>query len=231
MNVFQRLTFNCALALALILLTWLAPGRSEPGPENGAGLGLETIVSRIDARRQSLESFCARMVQTKTSSLLSRPVTSKATVYFQHRGTVLMRFSQPAGLIVLLKGGSIVFYDTNTGKVRKHYLGTNFLARCFGLGKTLEEVTQLYSIKLLDRCRPGSYTLHLIPKTKAIGKRLDWLKVCFDSKTWLPIQIVTRYANGSQSRMKLKFVTVNEPLPKDVFSIALPEPEPEGGQH
>ncbi|MBW1923977.1 MAG: hypothetical protein JRJ35_10935, partial [Deltaproteobacteria bacterium] len=61
--------------------------------------------------------------------------------------------------------------------------------------------------------------LRLIPKGRRLKRRIRVIDADVDRRTWLPVLIRYDDARGGSTKIRLKIVSENQPLPEGVFEI------------
>jgi len=194
---------------------------SEPG--NGTKSGLIDVIKNIKNKEKSLMTFTARMVQTRKTSLLKEPLRSEGLIYFEHTGKILLNITSPSQFMILIKKNTMLIYHPDLPKVEKRYLGNNILKKYFGIGQSIEELHEQYSINLVNDTSSDTYHLKLMPKINAIARHVDSIEVFVSTKHWLPVKIYLKESEGDWTSIELEFISINKALPPDIFIINLPE--------
>ena len=186
---------------------------------------LSRVIENIKEKEKSLKTFTAKFVQNKTTHLLQEPLHSEGMIYFDYTGKMLLKVTSPSPLVLLLKNNLLLVYDPDSSKAKKRHLGKsdNILKKYFGIGQSVEELKKRYKIQLTSKTHSGTYQLKLIPRMKAIARHIDTIEVSVSPKNWLPEQIYFRESKGDHTSLRLEFTSINEPLPRGIFTIDVPE--------
>jgi hypothetical protein len=66
----------------------------------------------------------------------------------------------------------------------------------------------------------------MTPVDRQMARHLDSLAIEVGAETLLPEKIVITTAKGDRTTVQLQIISTNEPLPKGIFDIVLPETFP-----
>lgn len=136
---------------------------------------------------------------------------------------MLFEVTSPSSVMMLIKSGLLLIYYPDISKVKEKYLGNNFLKKYIGIGQSAEELRKQYSIQLVSKTDSGTYHLRFTPKLKEIANRIDMIEIEVRPPQWLPERICFKENDGDYTSINLKFTSVNEPLPQDIFKIKVPK--------
>jgi outer membrane lipoprotein-sorting protein len=190
-------------------------------------LKLARIIKNIKEKEKTLKTFAATFVQTKKSQLLRETLNSEGFIYFDSRGKMLIKVTLPSPLTLLLKQNMILIHFPESDSVERKIFGRmdNIIKEYLGLGESVETLKAKYDIRLSGETASGSYHLTMIPKIKTTSRYIEMIHVVVSPKNWLPEQIHLKEKQGDYTSLRLRFSSINEPLPRDIFSIELPEDE------
>ena len=188
-----------------------------------SSLALDVVLKNIKENEARLKIFTARIMQTRESSLLRKPLRSEGMIYFDHAGKILLQFTEPSRMLILVKNNTLIVYYPDLPKVMRRYMGGGFIRKYFGIGQSVAKLCNQYSIQLLDREKSGGYHLKLVPRGSTIKRHIDSIEVRISPQNWLPEEICMEEHKGDRTVFHLKFLSINEPLPPGIFAISLPE--------
>ncbi len=220
--VFKKHILLILSGLSLFLLPYsVFPSETDPQSESE----LNWVIKNIKEKEKSLKTFTAKFVQNKKTELLQEPLYSEGLIYFDCTGKMLLKVTSPSPLVFLLKNNLLLIYDPDSAKAKKRRLGKsdNILKKYFGIGQSVEELKKRYEVQLTSKTDSGRYQLKLTPKMRAIARHIDTIQVVVNPKHWLPERIHFKEVNGDQTSLRLQFTSINEPLPRSIFSINVPE--------
>ncbi len=206
------------LPVIIILLILLFPlGKLSAGDD------LMGVLEKIKAREKSLKTFTAAFSQTKKTQLLKTPLLSGGMIYFDAKGRVLFQVTSPSPVTVILRGGELITWYPDLAKAKKRYVGAGAVKKYFGIGDTVGELQKLYRIDLASTENGENYRLKLTPRAGDMAKRIEIIEVEVQRDAWLPATIHFREKGGDFTTIKLDFISINEPLPTDIFKVHIPE--------
>lgn len=157
--------------------------------------------------------------------MLQEPLHSEGLIYFDFTGKMLLEVTDPTPLKFLFRDNLMIIHDPDLSKAKKRRLGKsdNILKKYFGVGQSVEELKKRYEIQLTSKTLLGNYHLKLIPKMRAIATHIDTIEVVVNPKDWLPERIHFKEVKGDHTSLQLQFTSINEPLPRGIFTINAPE--------
>lgn len=212
-----------AVTLFLLLSLFLTPYPVSPSETLDKESELNRVLQNVKQAELKLNTFAAKMVQIRETQLLKRPLRSEGFIYFDHKGKMLLKVTRPSPLMVLFKEDRVVIYYPDISRMEERYLGRSILREYFGIGASIEELRKQYSIELVSRPAGEGYHLKLVPKKKSMGSYFDSIEVRVNPDSWLPERIHFRERDGDWISIRMEFISINEPLPQNVFKMGLPE--------
>jgi outer membrane lipoprotein-sorting protein len=221
-SLFKKYIVPISLGLGLFLHPDpVIPSEEDLQPESE----LSWVIKNIKEKEKGLKTFTAKFVQTKKTYLLQEPLHSEGVIYFDRTGRILLKVISPSPLIVLLKDKMLLVYYPDLSKSEERYLGRtdDILKKYFSIGQSIEELKKQYAIQLVSKTHPDGYRLKLIPKMKAITRYIETIEVLVSPKHWLPERIHFEEVKGDNTSLSLQFISINEPLPPDIFTIDVPK--------
>lgn len=188
---------------------------------------LARVLKNIKETEKTLRTFSATFIQVKTSPLLRETLNSEGLIYFDVRGKMLIQVTLPSPLMFLLTQNTIIVQYPGSSGVEKNVFGNvdNLLQDYLGVGESVEALKKKYDIRLNGKAPSGGYLLTMIPKIKTTLRHIESIDVVVSPKNWLPEQIHFKEKQGGEASIRLHFISINEPLPRDIFAIELPEDE------
>ncbi|MBW1723285.1 MAG: outer membrane lipoprotein carrier protein LolA [Deltaproteobacteria bacterium] len=181
------------------------------------------VLRKVKEREKSIRTFSAAFHQLKKTSLLEDPLRSEGRIFFDRSGKILLKITKPSVSTVLIKKGWITLYYPEFSKKEERYIGERFIRKHFGLECSLEEIEKHYDIEFSEERYSGPYRLLLKPRDKAFRKYVSSIELLLDPGSWLPTSITVMEKGGDVTRITLKFLSINEPLPKGVFRPDIPD--------
>ncbi|HEX7119964.1 MAG TPA: outer-membrane lipoprotein carrier protein LolA [Longimicrobiales bacterium] len=185
----------------------------------------ETVLRRASAAYEAVRSLRAEFVQTAKNPLLGSEVTSRGTLYQRRPDRFLMKFSEPAGDVIVSDGSSIWIYYPSVEEdqvirapVGAAGAGGADLQAQF-LGDPLERFTpRLEGTEPVNGRR--AYVLLLTPRV-ATGYRS--LKVWIDAEDYLVRRFEMVEDSGVRRHIELERLELNPSIPDSLFRFAPPD--------
>lgn len=213
-----------AVLIFMGLILFLNPCHVFPSETNlHTESELSWVIKNMKNKGKSLKTLTAKFAQTRNTRLLKEPLYSEGIIYFDSEGKMLFEVTSPSSVMVLIKRGLLLIYYPDISKTKEKYLGNNFLKKYLGIGQSIEGFWEQYSIQLVSKTNSGAYHLKLIPKIKAIAKRIDRIEIEVRPTQWLPERICFKEKEGDYTSIHLEFTSINKPLPAGIFKINAPE--------
>ena len=226
---------------ALAALALLAGGAAAGGVTTAAGGALasdlnvptlsvkqrlETVLARFDEAQQSITTLQADFVEHKDIALLSEPSISEGRFYFARPLQAKWEYTRPDRKVFLIQEGTLQQYFPKEKLLEKKDLSsgnTNRLFKLLGLGQTSKQLRDMYEIRLeTENPEPGTYLLTLIPKMRAIGKRVSRVQMWVGDKDFLPRAMRQETPGGDVTRLTFRNVLLNQTLGTAVFRLDVP---------
>jgi len=191
---------------------------------------LTDILEKIKTKERSLKTFTAAFSQTKETPLLRDPLRSNGMIYFDHRGRLLFQITGPSPVMILFKGGELITRYPDLGKVERRYIGSGAVRKYFGIGSTVEELTQQYHIGLIPPAGELHYRLTLVPRDEDMARRIESIEVTIRRDIWLPVSIRLGEGGDDNTAISLDFISINKPLPPGIFRVNIPQGGDDSGE-
>lgn len=183
-----------------------------------------TILTRAAGAYQNVQSMRADFVQRRENSLLGSTTVSRGTLYQRRPDRFLMKFSQPAGDVIVSDGRYFWVYYPSADKrqvlrapASQTASGGVDLQAQF-LGDPVRRFNNTFHgiEKVSGR---SAFVLTLVPKTNLGYKSL---KVWIDNKDYLARRFVITESNGTVQDITLSNLTLNPTLNNSLFRFTPP---------
>ncbi len=199
--------------------------RAEAPAKAGADLDDATeILRRTERRADAIRSLEADFVQSLRVPLLNQTQNSAGKMYQRKPDRFLMRFTQPAGDIMVADGRYFWLYYPSTDRtqvIRTSIAkggGSVDLQRQFIGNATTRFVATLNRSETVDG--HDSYALTLVPRQASPYKVL---RIWVDKADYTVRRFETTEENESVRRVELRNIRVNGALPDNLFSFTPPQ--------
>jgi outer membrane lipoprotein carrier protein len=210
----------------------VAPAASSPqaaAPQTAAGQSANLddateILRRTEARADAIRSLEADFVQSLRVPLLNQTQNSSGKMYQRKPDRFLMRFTQPAGDIMVADGRYFWLYYPSTDRtqvIRTSIAkggGSVDLQRQFIGDAAKRFVATLNRSETVDG--HDSYALTLVPRQASPYKVL---RIWVDKADYTVRRFETTEENESVRRVELRNIRVNGTLPDNLFSFTPPQ--------
>ena len=192
--------------------------------ENFATPSVPTILRNASAAYKRVTTLQANFVQQRQNPLLGSNTTSKGTISQKKPRYFLLKFSQPAGDVIVSDGTSFWVYYPSADKrqvIRAPISsagpsGADLQAQF--LGDPVRKFQSTFNgIESVGGRK--AYVLTLVPRETQGYKSL---KVWVDAKDWLARRFVVTESNGVVQDFTLSNLTVNAPINSSVFRFTPP---------
>lgn len=183
--------------------------------------GQETrqLLEKIKDKEKTIQTFTAKIRQTKKTQMLQAPLQSEGLIYYDHVGRLLFKMTEPSPIIILFKEGRIFIQYPDIGKIEETYIGNDFLKNYMGFQASIEHLYEQYSIAIYSNPEFNRYRLTMAPKETRMAKRIDMIEVIIRAIDLLPEQIQILEKDGDITSITLEFTSINQSLPLNIFDI------------
>lgn len=185
---------------------------------------LETVIRKVQEQQRKTNTLQASFRQEKELALLSKPEVSTGTFVFSKPNNVLWTYDAPKRVQMVIAAGVMTTYYPELGKAERIDV-KRFEDRIFkymGASGAIDELARYFDFTFTDSKSKPVYVLDLTPKTRAVSKRVQRIKIWIDKTTYLTSRIEYVEGDGDITRYEFTNIKVNEPVPPSKFAIALP---------
>ncbi|HEX2835899.1 MAG TPA: outer membrane lipoprotein carrier protein LolA [Thermoanaerobaculia bacterium] len=185
---------------------------------------LETVIRKVQEQQRKTNTLQASFRQEKELALLSKPEVSTGTFVFSKPNNVLWTYDAPKRVQMVIASGVMTTYYPELGKAERIDV-KRFEDRIFkymGASGAIDELARYFDFTFTDSKSKPVYVLDLTPKTRAVSKRVQRIKIWIDKTTYLTSRIEYVEGDGDITRYEFTNIKVNEPVPPSKFAIALP---------
>ncbi len=214
---FTRLTPSVLFILFLFLCLCTNIAIADKQAE---GADLDFVLENMRKAEKGMEVFTAEFKQSRHLSMMAAPLVSKGLIYFESSGNLLVNVIDPVQVTLLFKEGMLYIYDPELPEIEKKRSGTyeKVFRRLICAGQSAEELKKQYDIEFVPLAA-SSFRLQMVPRKKQIADYIDVIEVAVSSGQWLPEKIYFKEKKGDETSVELSYITVNKPLPTDIFSL------------
>ena len=214
--MFSKKMFVAALCAALALPA-AAAKVSDPG-------SLDEVIKHVQEQQRKTTTLQADFRQEKELALLSKPEVSTGTFVYSKPNNVLWTYAAPKRVTMLITNGKLTTFYPELNKAETLDV-TRFEDRIFkymGATGAIDELARYFDFTFTNKPSEPVYVLDLKPKTGAVAKRVQRIKLWIDKKSYLTTKIEYVEGDGDITRYEFTNIKVNQPVPQGRFVLNLP---------
>ena len=204
-----------SLAAAICAFGVVIPAQAET---------LAQVIKKVQETQKKTMTLQASFRQEKELALLSKPEVSTGTFTFSRPSNVLWTYDAPKRVQMVIAGGTMTTYYPELLKAERIDV-KRFEDRIFkymGATGAIDELARYFDFTFTDQKAKSLYVLDLTPKTKAVAKRVQRIKLWIDKTTYLTSKIEYVEGDGDITRYEFTKIRINEPVPASRFALSLP---------
>lgn len=185
---------------------------------------LEQVIKKVQEQQKKTISLQASFRQEKELALLSKPEVSTGTFTYSRPSNVLWTYDAPKRVQMVIAGGVMTTYYPELLKAERIDVKRfeDRIFRYMGASGAIDELARYFDFTFTDSKSKQVYVLDLTPKTKAVSKRVQRIKLWIDKTTYLTSKIEYVEGDGDITRYEFTNVRINEPVPASRFALTLP---------
>jgi outer membrane lipoprotein-sorting protein len=202
---------------AVLALPLAAAKVADPG-------SLDEVIKKVQEQQRKTTTLQADFRQEKELALLSKPEVSSGTFVYSKPNNVLWSYDAPKRVQMLIANGTLTTYYPDLNKVEKLDV-QRFQDRIFkymGATGAIDELARYFDFTFTNKPSEPVYVLDLKPKTGAVSKRVQRIKLWINKKTYLTTKIEYVEGDGDITRYEFTNIKVNQPVPQGRFVLNLP---------
>jgi outer membrane lipoprotein-sorting protein len=206
-----------ALVCAAMALPLAAAKVADPG-------SLDEVIKKVQEQQRRTNTLQADFRQEKELALLAKPEVSTGTFVYSKPNNVLWSYDAPKRVQMLIANGTLTTFYPDLNKVEKLDV-KRFEDRIFkymGASGAIDELARYFDFTFTNKPADPVYVLDLKPKTGAVAKRVQRIKLWIDKKTYLTSKIEYVEGDGDITRYAFTNIRVNQPIPQGRFVLNLP---------
>jgi outer membrane lipoprotein-sorting protein len=205
--------------IALSIAVILAGLQEAPDP------AAEAALRRLSDRFRDARTLSARVVQTRKTALLDRPLSSSGTLFYRRDpARLVFRMTEPRATEIHLDRASYQVYRPDEKRLeRTDFADDETAPRLFmAFQPRSEEIGKAFSVRRGEGAR-GEIEVLLEPSDPKVKRHLSKLVLAMAEEDATLKRIATTDAEGDEVRIELSEVRVNPELPADTFDLSVPE--------
>lgn len=185
---------------------------------------VEAVIKKVQEHQNKVQTLQADFRQEKEMALLAKAEVSNGTFTFSRPNNVFWNYNAPRRVQMVIAGGFLTTYYPELEKAERLDI-KKFEDRIFkymGASGAIDELARYFDFTFSDAPSRPVYILDLTPKNKAVGKRVQRIKLWIDKKTYMTTKIEYVEGDGDITRYEFTNLRVNEPVPSSRFALNLP---------
>ena len=214
--MFSRMTI-VAVVCAALALPLAAAKVADPG-------SLDEVIKKVQEQQRKTNTLQADFRQEKELALLSKPEVSTGTFVYSKPNNVLWSYDAPKRVQMLITNGKLTtFYpELNKAETLDVKRFEDRIFKYMGATGAIEELARYFDFTFTNKPSEPVYVLDLKPKTGAVAKRVQRIKLWIDKKSYLTKKIEYVEGDGDITRYEFTNIKVNQPVPQGRFVLNLP---------
>jgi outer membrane lipoprotein-sorting protein len=204
--------------LGVLLAMPLAAAKvTDPG-------SLEEVIKRVQDQQHKVTTLQADFRQEKELALLSKPEVSSGRFIYSKPNNVLWSYDAPKRVQMLIANGTLTTWYPELNKAERVDV-KRFEYRIFkymGASGAIDELGRYFDFKFTNKPSESTYLLDLKPKTGAVAKRVQRIRIWINKSDYLTSKIEYVEGDGDITRYEFKNIKVNAPVAQNRFVLSLP---------
>jgi outer membrane lipoprotein-sorting protein len=185
---------------------------------------LDEVIKKVQETQRKTTTLQADFRQEKTLALLAKPEVSNGTFVYSKPNNVLWSYDAPKRVQMLITSGKMTTYYPELNKAETLDVA-RFQDRIFkymGATGAIDELSRYFDFTFTNKPSEATYLLDLKPKTGAVSKRVQRIKLWIDKKSYLTTRIEYVEGDGDITKYEFSHLRVNEPVEQSRFVLKLP---------
>lgn len=185
---------------------------------------LEEVIKKVQEQQHKVTTLQADFRQEKELALLSKPEVSSGRFVYSKPNNVLWSYDAPKRVQMLIANGTLTTYYPELNKAERVDV-KRFEDRIFkymGASGAIDELGRYFDFKFTNKPSDPTYILDLKPKTGAVAKRVQRIKIWINKSDYLTSKIEYVEGDGDITRYEFKNIKLNAPVAQNQFVLSLP---------
>ncbi len=217
------------LALLPLALASISPPQADSrGARRAERLdpAVKAVLEQMDAAQKGLETFTAKIVETRHLALLNDPEVLRGTLSFRQPGMIRWEYASPEPRIYVLADGELTGWLPEKKRAEKMKLGRHErrIRRLVAIGQDSAGLAREFKIVAVPSDNGSEFEhLRLTPRSRRVRKQVSQIDLHIDLEKGLPRKIQFETGQGDLVVLELSDVVANPTLADEVFTLNLPE--------
>ena len=185
---------------------------------------LDEVIKKVQETQRKTTTLQADFRQEKTLALLAKPEVSTGTFVYSKPNNVLWSYDAPKRVQMLITNGKMTTYYPELNKAETLDVARfqDRIFRYMGATGAIDELSRYFDFTFTNKPSETTYLLDLKPKTGAVSKRVQRIKLWIDKKSYLTTRIEYVEGDGDITKYEFSHLRVNEPVEQSRFVLNLP---------
>ena len=162
--------------------------------------------------------------QEKTMALLANPEVSSGTFVYSKPNSVLWSYATPKRVQMLIAGGVLTTYYPELNKAERLDVKRfeDRIFRYMAATGAIDELSRYFDFTFTNKPSEPTFLLDLKPKTGAVARRVQRIKLWIDKQSFLTTRIEYIEGDGDVTRYEFTKIRLNQPVEQSRFVLNLP---------
>jgi outer membrane lipoprotein-sorting protein len=209
--------------LAFLIFPWVLTAQSDDLQSNDLQSNdlLNRIWDGIQQAQKTYTSSCGTITETRTSSLMVRPMVLHGKFCAEGTARFALEYSAPARVRIRFNEN---YLNVTTGD-RTEVLDVGSDVRrtqsYFSRAGSIGNLKKNFTISVREDS--GDFEMKLVPRTDAFRRRLNYLVVKLDKKDFLLRSLEVDGKSGVNSVFVIDVTSLNPKIPPETFEVYKPK--------
>lgn len=190
----------------LISVSFLVAAGTTPAQENELGWTMDSAVKQLDRQGSDMETVLAEVAIDYSGGDESLGPVNSGRIYFNRQGEFRLSASDPEGLVVLLRGRTVHYYNPTLARVEEYSLSRHkgrlepFVT--LGFSTTGRDLDRDFLVTFVGEDRIDGRRvlgLELTPKNDDMRAAVSRIQLWVDEASWLPARQVITHGSGQET--------------------------------
>lgn len=184
---------------------------------------LTTIWNGVQRAQNENTSGCGRIVETRTSSLLARPMVFRGKFCAAGMDRFWLEYTEPEPVRILFNKDYLNVTTDGGRKTEVMEVGGNVrrTQAYFSRDNSLANLRKNFGIA--PGREPGLYVMKMVPRTESFRRRINYIVVKLDSSQFLLRSLEVDGKSGVNSVFRIEMTSVNTKIPAGTFDVYRPK--------
>ena len=184
---------------------------------------LTTIWSGVQRAQKENTSGCGRIVETRTSKLLARPMVFRGKFCAEGLDRFSLEYTEPEPVRILFNKDYLNVTTDGGRKTEVMDVGGNVrrTQAYFSRDNSLANLQKNFDIALSRE--PGLYVMKMSPRTESFRRKISQIVVKLDATQFLLRSLEVDGKSGVNSVFQIEMTSLNSKIPAETFKVYKPK--------